>query len=65
LRESGDGNEAEIRSAAGKTLGALRGHHAFDVVALGQWNRMGRVVEVPHERCGIQEADGSDTKTAH
>ena len=31
-----------------------------DVVALGERGVARRVLEVPHERCGVEEVDGGD-----
>ena len=63
--EGGNGDEAEIGCAASEALGTFRGHHAFDVITPGEWNRMGRMVEIPHQRCRIEEADSGNAKTTH
>ena len=65
MREGGNGDEAEIGAAVAEALSALRGHHAHDVITAGEWDRVGRMVEIPHERCGVEEANGSDAKAAH
>lgn len=59
-REGGDGNEAEIGAAAEEIFGALRGLGVVKDVALGKPGVAGRVLEVPHERGGIEELDGGD-----
>ena len=65
MGEGGNGDEAEIGCTASEALGTLRGHHALDVITAGEWNRVGRMVEIPHERCRVQEANGGNAKTAH
>ena len=65
MREGGNGDESEIGCAISEALGALRGHHALDVITAGEWHRVGRMVEIPHQRCRIEEADGGNAKTAH
>ena len=59
-REGSDGNEAEIGAAAEEIFGALRGLGVVKDVALGKPGVAGRVLEVPHERGGIEELDGGD-----
>jgi hypothetical protein len=40
----------------------LRGKHPVDLVALSELGGEGWMFEVPHERRGIEEADGGDAK---
>jgi len=56
--EGGDGDEAEVGTAGEELGGALRGRGEVEAVALGQLGVEGRVVEVPHERGGVEEVDG-------
>ena len=65
MREGGNGDEAEIGCAVSEALGALSGHHALDVITAGEWNRVGRMVEIPHQRCRIEKADSGNAKTVH
>lgn len=63
-RESSDGNQADVGIARCKLIGALRRKHPAEFVTLRQFWRDGRMLEVPHKRCGIKEADGGDAKLA-
>ena len=55
--ESGDGDETEISGAGVEIARALRGSGEVDIVALSEGGGERRVVEVPHEGCGIEEVD--------
>ena len=57
-----DWDEANVCDAGCELIGTLRGEHPVEFVALGEFGREGRMFEVPHERRGIEEADGGDTK---
>lgn len=56
--EGGDGDEAEVGATSEKLVGAERGLGGVEVVSLGEFCRTRRVLEVPHQRCGIEEVDG-------
>jgi len=56
--ERGDGDEAQVGAAGEQIGGALRGGGEVELVACGQLCVEGRVVEVPHQRGGIEEVDG-------
>ncbi len=56
--EGGDGDEAKVGSAFEQVAGAVGGCGEVEVVAGGEGGLEGRVVEVPHERGGVQEVDG-------
>jgi len=60
--EGGDGDEAEVGGAGGQALSALGGEHPGEVVLFSEGGVEGRVLEVPHERGGIEEADGGDAE---
>ena len=60
--ERGDGDEAEVGAVAEQIVGALRGLGVVDLVALGELGVVGRVLEVPHERRGVEEVDGGDAE---
>ena len=61
-RKRGDGDEAEVGAAGEQLVGAERGCGGVEFVALGERGGAGRVVEVPHERRGVKEADGGDAE---
>ena len=61
-RERGDGDQAEIGTTGEKLVGAERRGGGVDLVALGECGGARRVVEVPHERRRVEEADGSDAE---
>ena len=56
--EGGDGDEAEVGAAGEEFVGAERGLGVVEGVALGECGGEGRVLEVPHERRGVEEVDG-------
>ena len=56
--EGGYGDEAEVGAGGEKFGGAEGGLSVVEGVALGQFGGMGRVLEVPHERRGVEEVDG-------
>ena len=58
--EGGGGDQSQVGRAGRQALGTLRGHHAFDLVAIPKHRGLWRMVEVPHQRRGVQKADGSD-----
>lgn len=60
--EGGDGDEAEVGAAAEDLGGALRGPGVVEVVAGGEVGGVGSVIEVPHERRGVEEVDGGDAE---
>ncbi len=61
--QGGDGDEADVGRAGGQPRRALGGRHAVDLIALGEFGIEGRVLEVPHERRGVEEVDGGDAET--
>ena len=44
-------------SGEGEAVGALGGEHPLEVIAGGEGGFLGLVLEVPHERGWVQEAD--------
>ena len=61
--QGGNGYEADVGRAGGQPRRALRWRHAIDGIALGEFGIEGRVLEVPHERGGVEEVDGCDPDT--
>ena len=59
-RERGDGDEAEVGAAGEELVGAERGLGVVKAVALGEFCGERRVLEVPHERGGVEKVDGGD-----
>ena len=60
--QGGNGNEADIGGAVCEALRALRRSHPVNAVAASEIPIQGRVLEIPHERCGIEKADGRDAQ---
>jgi len=60
--EGGDGDEAEIGSGGEELVGAEGRLGVVEGVALGESGGEGRVLEVPHERSGVEEVDGGDAE---
>jgi hypothetical protein len=60
--ERGDGNEAEIGASAEEFVGTERGLRVVEGVAFGESGGEWRVLEVPHERSGVEEVNGCDTE---
>jgi len=60
--EGGDGNEAEVGDAGEELVGAEGGLGVVDGVAGGEGGGKGWVLEVPHERGGVEEVDGGDAE---
>jgi len=48
--------------AGSEAVGALGWGHAVNPIALGKRGVEGWVLEVPHERRGIEEVDGGDAQ---
>ena len=61
--ECGDGNESNVGNARGEFGGAFGGGVEGEAVTLGEAGAVRFVVEGPHERGGIEEADGGDAET--
>src|SRR6185437_972690 len=61
-RERGDWDQAEVGTPGEHLVGAECGGGGVDLVALDEGRSARRVVEVPHERRRIEEADGSDAE---
>ena len=61
-RERGNGDEAEVCASGEKLVGAERGLGVVEGVASGESGGQRWVLEVPHERSGIEEVDGGDAK---
>ena len=61
-RERGDGNQAKVGAGGEELVGAERRLGVVEGVTLGQCGRERGVLEVPHERSGVEEVDGGDTK---
>jgi len=59
-RERSDGDKAEVRATGEEFVGAERRFGVVKGIAFGEFGRERRVLEVPHERGGIEEADGGD-----
>jgi hypothetical protein len=57
-RERRDRDEPKVGSAGQEFVGAQRRLGVVDVVALGERGVEGRMLEVPHERGGVEEIDG-------
>ena len=55
--EGGDGDEAEVGLVGEEFAGALGGLGEVELVAFGEMGGVRGVVEVPHERGGIEEVD--------
>ena len=51
-----------VRVAGSEAVGALGWGHAVNPIALGKRGVEGWVLEVPHERRGIEEVDGGDAQ---
>ena len=49
--------------SGGEARGAFGGRHAVDLVAEGERGVERRMLEVPHEGRGVEEADGGDAQT--
>lgn len=69
MGERGDGDEtdvcvARVGQVRGQTVGAFRGQHTVNLIALGERRVEWRVLEVPHEGRGIEEVDGGDAQDA-
>ena len=60
--ERGDGDEAEVSAAVEEFISAEGGGGGVEFVAPGERGGAGRVVEVPHERRGVEEANGGDAE---
>lgn len=58
-RKFGDGNEAEIGPGCEQLVSAERWPGVVQGVALSELCRQRRVLEVPHERRGVEKIDGS------
>ena len=56
--EGGDGDEAEVGAGGEEFGGAEGGLGVVEGVALGEFCGEGRVLEVPHERRGVEEVNG-------
>jgi len=61
--QGGDRDQADVRRARGQAVGALCGAHAVDLVAKGERGVEGRMFKVPHQRRGIEKANGGDSQT--
>ena len=61
--QCGDGDEADVGFARGQLGGAFGGRHAVNLIAECEWGLKGRVLEVPHQRRGVQKADGGNAQT--
>jgi hypothetical protein len=59
-REGGDGDQAEVGAASEEFIGAEGRFGVMEGIAFGEFGRERRVLEVPHERGGVEEADGGD-----
>ncbi len=57
--EGCDGDKAEVGATAEELFSAEGRQGVVKVVALGECGGEGRVIEVPHEGCGVEEVDGS------
>ncbi len=60
--EGGDGDEAEVGFSGEEMLGAEGGLGVVKGVAGGEFGGQGWVLEVPHERGGVEEVDGGDAE---
>jgi len=60
--QRGDGDQADVGLAGSQAVGALGGQHAVDTVAAGELGLKRRVLEIPHQRRGIEEVDGGDAQ---
>ena len=60
--QSGDGDEADVGLAGGEARGALGGHHAVDAIAAGERGVEGRMLEIPHQRGGIEKVNGCNAQ---
>ena len=58
--ERRDGDQTEVGTVGEEFVGAQGRLCVMDLVALGEGGVAGRVLEVPHERSGIEEVDGGD-----
>ena len=56
--ERSDGNEAEVGATAEEFVGAEGGFGVMEDVALSEFRRERWVLEVPHERRGVEKVDG-------
>lgn len=61
--KSGDGNQADIGFAGGEFGGAFRRHVVADGVAFEEAGTVGVVLEAPHERGWVEEADCGNAQT--
>lgn len=55
--KGGDGDEAEVCTSGQQFIGAEGGFGVVETISLGKFRREWRVLEVPHERCGIEKVD--------
>jgi len=62
-RERCDGNQADLGRAGGQPVSALRGQHPVNLIALRKRGFERLVLKVPHQRRGIEKADGGDAQT--
>jgi len=60
--EGGDGDETDVGGSGGQARGAFGGGHAGYLIAGGERRVEGRMLEVPHEGRGIEEADGCNAQ---
>ena len=60
--ERSNGDEADIGLSGGEMVGAFRGQHPMDVIALGEGSLQRRMLEVPHQGRRIQKANGGDAE---
>lgn len=61
-RERGDWDQAEVGAAGEQLVSAERGCGGVDLVALDERGGVRWVVEIPHERRGIEKANGGDAE---
>ena len=61
--QGGDGDQADVGRARREPVGALGRKHAINLIALGERSFEWRMLEIPHQRRGIEKTDGGDAQT--